>query len=82
MIKLDKQVASLEAVQDRIEDKINELQERMDAIQERADEMDRNLTDAEHKRYYKLFDEAEELQYEYDEINNAIDYLKDFCENY
>ena len=79
-IKLNKQVKDLEQMQERILHKIDEIKDKMDAIEEKAFDQDRDLTENEQNRYFKYEEDIDELNYEHDEIQNAIDYLMDFCE--
>ena len=79
-IKLNKQVKDLEQMQERILHKIDEIKDKMDAIEEKAFDQDRDLTENEQNRYFKYEEDTDELNYEHDEIQNAIDYLMDFCE--
>lgn len=80
MVKLNKQVESLENVIEKIEQKIEELEEKKSAIEENAFDNDREMTRAEWNRYYKIEDEIDELQAEIDEIDNALDYLRDYAD--
>ena len=79
-IKLNKQVKDLEQMQECILHKIDEIKDKMDAIEEKAFDQDRDLTENEQNRYFKYEEDIDELNYEHDEIQNAIDYLMDFCE--
>lgn len=80
MIKLNKQVESLENVVAKIERKIWELEEKKDAIEENAGDEDRDMTKAEWNKFYKLEEQIEELEGEKDEIENALDYLRDYAD--
>ena len=80
MIKLNKQVDSLYNVIDKIEAKIEEIQSKMDAIEEKAGDEDRCLTRREQDRWFDLEAKLDEFIYERDEIERAIDFLKDFTE--
>ena len=60
--------------------KLDELQLKMDAIEEKVGEMDREPTEAEKNRFYKYKEEQDDLVNEYNEIQNAIDYLSEYCE--
>ena len=80
MMKLNKQVDSLQAVIDKIQEKIDTLQEKMDALEEKAGDEDRDLTKAEQNRFDKWEEEISELEDEMDSVQNAIDYLMDYCE--
>ena len=80
MIKLNKPVEMLESILEKIEAKIEELQEKMDALEENACDHDRDMTDAEWNRWYKWEAKRDEWQSEYDEIGNALDYLREYTE--
>ena len=79
-IKLNKQVKDLEQMQERIEKQIEFIREKMDMIEENACDHDRDLTEREQNKWFKYEEDIDELNYEKDEIQNAIDYLRDFCE--
>lgn len=68
MIKLDSICDKLESIKERLEEKIN-------SIEGNAFERDRDLTDKEEER-------IEEMNGEIDAIENALDYLRDYCECY
>ena len=80
MIKLNRPVEMLEAILEKIEAKIETLQEKMDALEENACDHDRDMTQGEWDRWYKWEDQTEELRAEKDEIENALDYLREFTE--
>lgn len=80
MIKLNKYVDGLESVIEKIERKIEELTDKMEAIQENACDKDRDTTQAEWNKFYKLEEQIEELKGEKDEIENALDYLRDYAD--
>lgn len=80
MIKLNKHVTALENTQQKIEDKIESIREKIEAIEEKAFDENRFLTRAEENKILTYNDEIEELEEEYDEIQNAIDYLSDYCD--
>lgn len=80
MIKLNKQVESLENIIEKIEQRIEVLRLRKDAIEEKAGDEDRDMTQAEWNRFYKLEEQIEELEGEKDEIENALDYLRDYTD--
>lgn len=80
MMKLNKQVEALEKMQDKIQEKIDQLQEKMDAIEDHAGDMDRDLTQSEQDRFDHYEEQIQELECESDDIQNAIDYLLDYCE--
>lgn len=80
MIKLNKYVNGLENVIEKIERKIEELTDKMETIQENAFDEDRDMTEAEWNKFYKLEEQIDELQGEVDEIENALDYLRDYAD--
>ncbi len=80
MIKLNKYVNGLENVVEKIERKIEELTDKMEAIQENAFDEDRDMTEAEWNKFYKLEEQIDELEGEKDEIENALDYLRDYAD--
>lgn len=80
MIKLNKPVEMLEAILEKIEAKVDELQNKMDALEENACDHDRDMTDAEWNKWYKWEEKRDELQSEYDEIENALDYLRGYAD--
>ena len=80
MIKLNKPVDMLEGILEKIETKIEELQDKMNALEENACDLDREMTASEQNRWYKYEAQIDELRSEADEIENALDYLRDFTE--
>lgn len=80
MIKLNRQVENLEDIINRIEMKIEELEEKKQAIIDNACDHDRELTSAEEKRMDSLDEKIDELNEEADNIQNAIDYLRDYTD--
>lgn len=82
MIKLNRHVTALENTQEKIEERIETIRTKIEAIEEKAFDEDRDLTRAEQNRIFTFLDNLDELQTEYNEIQNAIDYLKDYCDWY
>ena len=80
MIKLNRQVESLEDIIHKIEMKIEELEEKKQAIIDNACDHDRELTSAEEKRMDALDEKIDELNEEADNVQNAIDYLRDYAD--
>ena len=80
MIKLNKQVETLETIIEKIESKIEELEDKKQAIIDNACEHDRDITDAEYKRIDAIDEKIEELEEEQDCVQNAIDYLNDYID--
>ena len=80
MIKLNKQVESLEDLIEKIGYKIDELEEKKQAIIDNACEHEREITSAEEKRIDAIDEKIEELEEEADAIQNAIDYLSDYTD--
>ena len=52
----------------------------MNALEENACDLDREMTASEQNRWYKYEAQIDELRSEADEIENALDYLRDFTE--
>lgn len=80
MIKLNKPVEMLEAILEKIEEKIEALEDKQNAIEENACDHDREMTEAEHNRWLRLEEQIDDLRSEADEIENALDYLRDYTE--
>lgn len=80
MIKLNKQVEILEDIINRIEIKVEELEDKKQAIIDNADEHDREITVSEEKRMDAIDEKIDELNEEADNIQNAIDYLRDYTD--
>ena len=80
MIKLNKQVEALENIMEKIDAKIEALEEKKENIIDNACEHDREITDAEYRRIDKIDEEIDELNEEVDNIQNAIDYLRDYAD--
>lgn len=78
MIKSSKQLESLENIVKKIEWEIEEITSEMSNIQLGAFSENRNMTQAECERYFKLRDVGEELDQARDKIINAICQLKDY----
>ena len=81
MIKLTKQVNSLESILERLEIKIDELTEKQSEIEYNAMDHDRDMTEKECDRYDALQEKIEELEAERDDIENALDYLREYTED-
>lgn len=80
MIKLNKEVEHLEDIINRIERKIEELEEKKQAIIDNADDHDREITTAEYRRMDAIDEKIDELNEEADNVQNAIDYLRDYTD--
>ena len=80
MIKLNRPVDMLETILEKIEAKIESLQEKMDALEENACDNDRDMTASEWDRWYKWEEQIDELRAEADEIENALDYLREYVD--
>jgi len=80
MIKLNKQIESLEAIIERIDAKIEEYEEKKEAIIDHASELDRDMTDSEYNKIDKLDEKIEELEEERDAVQNAIDYIIEYAD--
>lgn len=80
MIKLNKQVDSLYKVLEKIDTKLEILRAKQEAIEDKSTYFERDMTRCEQERYNALEDEIDNLLYEYHEIENALDFLKDFTD--
>jgi prefoldin subunit 5 len=80
MIKLNTQVKSLQAVLEKIERKIEELEETKYAIIEGAEDNGREPSKSECNKLDKLQEQIDQLQDEADEIESALDHLKYFAD--
>lgn len=80
MVKLNKQVDSLENVIEKIERKIEELSDKMLILQDIAGEEDRELTSREWDKIWKWEEEISELEDEIIEIENALNYLREYTD--
>lgn len=80
MVKLNKQVDSLENVIEKIERKIEELSDKMLTLQDIAGEEDRELTSREWDKIWKWEEEISELEDEIIEIENALNYLREYTD--
>lgn len=78
MIKLNRQIDSLESVIEKIEEKIQNLKKKRNAIEEKAAEDDREFTDSELNKFYELGDQIEELEEEINDIEAALEYLRHY----
>lgn len=78
MIKLNRQIDSLESAIEKIEEKIKNLAKKRNAIEEKAAEDDREFTGSELKKFYELGDQIEELEGELDDIEIALEYLRHY----
>lgn len=78
MIKLNNIVNQLETIQERLEQKIDDLTDKLDAIEEKAVDNDRDFTEAEQARYDKIEEEIMELKDELYCVDNAYDELRDW----
>jgi prefoldin subunit 5 len=79
MIKLNRPVELLENALEKIEAKIEQLSEKRNAIEENAADYDRDLTAREWDKIFKYDEQIEALQFEMDEIENALDYIRDYA---
>ena len=68
MIYLDSICEKLEAIRERLEEKICD-------IENNADDKGRDLTEREEER-------IEEMTSEMDDIDGALDYLREYCKEY
>lgn len=81
MVKLNKYVDGLEEVLERLEEKIEALEEKIEAIDEKCSDADRDYTESENNRILKYTEQIEELEAERDDIENALEYLREYTEN-
>ena len=79
MIKLNRPVELLEDALEKIEIKIEELSTKRNAVEETAADNDRDLTQSEWNKIFKYDEQIEALQIEADDIENALDYIKDYA---
>lgn len=80
MIKLNSVCSTLENLQEKVETKIEECEEKQTALEDNAYDKDRDMTSSESQRYEQLDEEIADLQSESDAISNAIAELSDFCD--
>lgn len=80
MVKINKLVENLEDVLSKIEDKLEELEEQKQSIIDNACDHDRELTSAEERRIDKIDEDIEELEGEADDIQNSLDYLRNYTD--
>lgn len=78
-IRTDKAVDLLQNILDKIDIRIEEIDMKMCELEERAGDADRDLTTREQDRFDKWEEDIEDLRAEYDEVQNAIDYLMNYC---
>lgn len=80
MVKLNKYINSLERVIEKIEYRIEELEEKKTILEDRAGESDREMTNRELYLYDKYDKEIEELEAEKDDIENALDCIREYAD--
>ena len=80
MIKMNKPVEALENILERIDAKIDDLQDKISQIELDVWEEDRVLTKAEQKRIDRLNEQIEELEGQQSDIECALDYLREYAE--
>lgn len=68
MIYLDSICAKLEAIREKLEEKIGD-------IENNADDKGRDLTEREEER-------IEKMESEMNDIDGALDYLREYCKKY
>lgn len=78
MIKLTKQVESLERVLDRFEEKIDTLIDMKAALEVKADRHGRQMTVHEQERYAAIDEKIRELEHERKDVESAIGYLGEY----
>lgn len=80
MFKLNKVSESMENMIEKIERKIEELEEAKTLIEDAAFYRDKELTKREWDKLYKIEEEIDSLRCEIDDIENAIECLKDYTD--
>lgn len=80
MITLTKVIEQLYKKQEEIEALIEIYQEKQEAIEEHAADMGRDMTEKEQERWDCIGEAIDDLETEYDEIQNAIDYISEYGE--
>ena len=78
MIKLNKPIDMLEKILEQIDEKIEALTAKQEAIVDKACNADHDLTEGEMNRYDALQEKIDELEGEKDDIECALDYLRDY----
>ena len=78
MIKLNRQIDSLESAIEKIEEKIQNLTKKRNAIEEKAADDDREFTGSELNKFCELGDQIEELEEEINDIEAALEYLRHY----
>ena len=79
VIDLTKEVDMLYRKHEQINELMDLYEEKKEAIEEHADDMCREMTEKEQERWDKLDEAIYDLQAEYDEVQNALDYIAEFC---
>lgn len=79
IIKLNRQVESLENVISKLNERIRISDEKQAAIEEKARERGREMTEKEWERYDKLSELRVKCENEIFEIEGAIRRLEDYC---
>ena len=80
MIKLTKQVNALKGIRNRLQERIDKLEEKQLKIELPANEHEREMTAEEQDRYDRLQDALDELIDEKVSIECALRYLQEYAE--
>lgn len=80
MLKLTKQVESLEKVLEKLGEKIELLEDRKEVIEDNAAEHGRDLTEREQERYDRTDFQLQELLAEEGDIEAALDYIREYAQ--
>ena len=80
IVTLKRVIDQLYQKQEEIEFIIGNYREKREAIEERAADMGRDMTEKEQDRWDRIGEAIDDLETEYDEIENAISYISDFEE--
>ena len=79
-IKLNRIVDALATISERLNIKIDLLQEKIEQIEYDAEEADRELTAAEMNRIDKIEDKILAIETEISDVDEASSYLEKYCE--
>lgn len=80
MVKLNRQANALENIIEKIDEKIEVLKEKQETIEDKAFGDGRNMTGMEQEKWDTIEEHIVELETEKEDIENALDCLKNYCE--
>ena len=80
MIKLNRQAEALKNTISKIEQKIESLRDKYVSIEENVWNEHREMTEKERNKRYNIIEEIEELKNEINEIEFALDYLRNYVD--